>query len=249
MLEWPDTADARPEDFEELIIEPFLGFCVGWDGSSDDGEDVASGVENMRVVSGLQNVLCDFEPFVVVFGVVGGTEEVVDLFIGELVCEDLVCDLIDGRNCELNPARVGEEFVEVFEVWFVDNEFFLGKKKGIDRSVEFLVKVAAGRVSVIWVVVGVVSLGIEFVEAFDDVLFREVFGDVFDAVDKDGAFGIVELFVAEGPDIALFIADKDGDILPECRGGNEMVASDDVARKTVYKGFVFAVVKKIVELV
>ena len=125
----------------------------------------------------------------------------------------------------------------------------MGEKKGIDGSVEFLVKVAAGRVSVIWVVVGVVSLGIEFVEAFDDVLFGEVFGYVFDAVDKDGAFGVVELFVAEGPDVALFIANENGDILPERRGSDEMVASDDVARKTVYKSFVFAVVKKIVELV
>jgi hypothetical protein len=97
--------------------------------------------------------------------------------------------------------------------------------------------------------VGVVSLGIEFVEAFDDVFFGEVFGDVFDAVDKDGAFGIFELFVAEGPDVAFSKANKDGDILPERRGGNEVVASDDVARKTVYEGFVFAVVKKIVELV
>ena len=76
-----------------------------------------------------------------------------------------------------------------------------------------------------------------------------MFGDVFDAVDKDGAFGVVELFVAEGPDVALFIADENGDILPERRGSDEMVASDDVARKTVYKSFVFAVVKKIVELV
>lgn len=125
----------------------------------------------------------------------------------------------------------------------------MGEKKGIDGSVELLVKVAAGRVSVIRVVVGVVSLGIEFVEAFDDVLFGEVFGDVFDAVDKDGALGIFELFVAEGPDVTLFIADKDGDILPKCRGSNEMIAGDDIARKTVYKSFVFAVVKKIVELV
>ena len=125
----------------------------------------------------------------------------------------------------------------------------MGEKKGIDGSVEFLVKVMAGRVSVIWVVVGVVSLGIEFVEAFDDVLFGEVFGDVFDAVDKDGAFGVVELFVAEGPDVALFIADKDGDILPECWGSNEVVAGDDVASETVYESFVFAVVKKIVELI
>lgn len=194
-------------------------------------------------------MLCDLEPFVVVFDIVGGTEEVVELFIGELVCKDLICDLIDGRVGELEPAGVGEEFVEVFEVWFVDNEFFLGEKKGIDGSVEFLVKVAADRVSVIWVVVGVVSLGIEFVEAFDDVLFGEVFGDVFDAVDKDGAFGVVELFVAEGPDVALFIADENGDILPERRGSDEMVAGDDVASETVYKSFVFAVVKKIVELV
>ena len=142
--------------------------------------------------------------------------------------------MIDGRIGELKPARVGEEFVEVFEVWFVDDEFFLGEKKGIDGSVKFLVKIAAGRVAVIWVVVGVVSLGIEFVEAFDDVLFGEVFDDVFDAVDKDGALGVVELFVAERPDIALFIADEDGDILPERWGGNGVVASDDVARKTVY---------------
>lgn len=249
MLEWPDTADARPEDFEELVVEPFLGFCVGRDGSSDDGEGITSSVENMRVVGGLQNVLCNFEPFVVVFNIVGGAEEIIDLLVGEFVCEDLVCDLIDGCIGELKPARVGEKFIEVFEVWFVDNEFFLGEKKGIDGSVEFLVKVAAGRVSIIWVVVGVVSLGIEFVEAFDDVLFREVFGDVFDAVDKDGALGVVELFVAEGPDVAFFIADKDGDILPERRSGNEMVAGDDVARKTVYESFVFTVVKKIVELV
>ena len=194
-------------------------------------------------------MLCDLEPFVVAFDIVGGAEEIVELLVGELVCKDLVCDLIDGRVGELKPARVGEEFVEVFEVWFVDNEFFLGEKKGIDGSVEFLVKVAAGRVSVIWVVVGVVSLGIEFVEAFDNVLFGEMFGDVFDAVDKDGAFGIFELFVAERPDVALFIADKDGDILPERRGSDEMVAGNDVARKTVYEGFVFGVVKKIVELV
>ena len=53
MLEWPDTTDARPEDFEELVIEPFLGFLVGWDGSSDDGEGVTGGVEDMRVISGL----------------------------------------------------------------------------------------------------------------------------------------------------------------------------------------------------
>ena len=53
MLGWPDTADARPEDFEKQVVEPFLGFLVGWDGSSDGGEDVASGVENMWVVSGL----------------------------------------------------------------------------------------------------------------------------------------------------------------------------------------------------
>ena len=96
---------------------------------------------------------------------------------------------------------------------------------------------------------GVVSLGVEFVETFDDVLFGEVFGDVFDAVDKDGAFGVVELFVAEGPDVTFSKANKDSDILPERRGSNEVIASDDVARKTVYKGFVFAVVKKIVELV
>ena len=171
MLEWPDTADARPEDFEKLVIEPFLGFLVGRNGSSDDGEGVASGIENVRVVGGLQNVLCNFEPFVVVFNIVGSAEEIINLLVGEFVCDDLVCDLIDGRIGKLKPARVGEEFVEVFEVWFVDNEFFLSEKKGIDRSVEFLVKVAAGWVSVIWVVVGVVSLGVEFVEAFDDVLF------------------------------------------------------------------------------
>lgn len=53
MLEWPDTADARPEDFEKLIVEPFLGFLVGRDGSSDDSEGITSGVENMRVVGGL----------------------------------------------------------------------------------------------------------------------------------------------------------------------------------------------------
>ena len=194
-------------------------------------------------------MFCGFEPLVGVFEIVGGAEEIVELLVGELVCKDLVCDLIDGRVGELKPARVGEEFVKVFEVWFVDDEFFLGEKKGIDRSVEFLVKVAAGRVSVIWVVVGVVSLGIEFVEAFDDVLFGEVFGDVFDAVDKDGAFGVVELFVAEGPDVALFIANENGDILPERRGSNEMIVSDDVTSETVYEGFVFAVVKKIVELV
>ena len=194
-------------------------------------------------------MFCDLEPFVVVFDVVGGAEEIINLLVGEFVCEDLVCDLIDRRVGEFKPARVGEEFVEVFEVWFVENKFFLSEKKGIDGSVEFLVKVTAGRVSVIWVVVGVVSLGVEFVEAFDDVLFGEVFDDVFDAVDKDGALGVFELFVAEGPDIALFIADKDGDILPERRGSDEMVAGDDVARKTVYEGFVFTVVEKIVELV
>ena len=157
--------------------------------------------------------------------------------------------MIDGRIGELKPAGVGEEFVEVFEVWFVNDEFFLGEKTGIDGSVEFLIKVAAGWVSVIWVVVGVVYLGVEFVETIDDVLFGEVFGNVFDTVDKDGAFGVVELFVAERPDIALFIADKDGDILPERWGGDEMVAGDDAASETVYEGFVFAVVKKIVELV
>ena len=27
MLEWPDTADARPEDFEKLIVEPFWDFA------------------------------------------------------------------------------------------------------------------------------------------------------------------------------------------------------------------------------
>ena len=96
---------------------------------------------------------------------------------------------------------------------------------------------------------GVVSLGVKFVEAFDDVLFGEVFDDVFDAVDKDGTLGVFELFVAKGPDIALFIANKDGDILPERWGSNEVVAGDDVASETVYEGFVFAVVKKIVELV
>ena len=249
MLEWPDTADARPEDFEKLVVEPFLGFLVSWDGSSDDGEDVASSVENMRVIGGLQNMFCDLEPFIIVFNAVGGAEEIVDLLVGEFVCEDLVCDLIDGRIGELEPAGVGEKFVEVFEVWFVDDEFFLGEKKGIDGSVELLVKIAAGRVFIIWVVVGVVSLGIEFVEAFDDVLFGEVFDNVFDAVDKDGTLGVFELFVAEEPDIALFIADKDGDILPERRGSDEMVAGNDVASETVYKSFVFAVVKKIVELI
>lgn len=116
MLEWPDTADARPEDFKELVVEPFLGFLVVWDSSSDDSEIVASGVENMWVVSGLQNVFCDLEPFVVVFDIVSGAEEVVELFVGEFVCEDLICDLIDGRVGELKPAGVGEEFVEVFEV-------------------------------------------------------------------------------------------------------------------------------------
>lgn len=94
-------------------------------------------------------MFCDFEPLVVIFEIVGGTEEIIDLLVGEFVCENLVCDLIDGRIGELKPARVGEEFVEVFEVWFVDNEFFLGEKKGIDGSVELLVKVAAGWVSVI----------------------------------------------------------------------------------------------------
>ena len=70
-------------------------------------------------------MLCDLEPFVVVFNIVGGAEEIIDLLVGEFVCEDLVCDLVDGRVGKLKPARVGEEFVEVFEVWFVDNEFFL----------------------------------------------------------------------------------------------------------------------------
>lgn len=88
MLEWPDTADARPEDFKKLVVEPFLGFLVGWDGSSDDSEGVAGGVENMRVVGGLQNMFCGLEPFVVVFKVVGGAEEVVELFVGELVLEN-----------------------------------------------------------------------------------------------------------------------------------------------------------------
>ena len=194
-------------------------------------------------------MLCSFEPFVIVFNIVGGAEEIINLLVGELVREDLVYNLVYGCVGELKPARVSEEFVEVFEVWFVDNEFFLGEKKGIDGSVELLVKVAAGRVSVIWVVVGVVSLGVEFVEAFDDVLSGEVLDNVFDAVDKDGVFGVFELFVAEGPDVALFIADKDGDILPECRVSNEMIASDDVTSETVYKSFVFAVVKKIVELI
>ena len=112
MLEWPDTTDARPEDFEKLVVEPFLGFFIGWDGSSDDGEGVASCIENMRIVGGLQNMFCDLEPFVVVFNIVGSAEEIVNLLVGEFVCEDLVY----GRICELNPARVGEEFVEVFEV-------------------------------------------------------------------------------------------------------------------------------------
>ena len=76
-----------------------------------------------------------------------------------------------------------------------------------------------------------------------------MFDDVFNAVDKDGAFGIFELFVAEGPDVALFIADKDGDILPERRGGNGLVAGDNVARETVYEGFVLGAVEKVVELV
>lgn len=53
MLEWPDTANARPEDFEKLVVEPFLGFLVGRDSSSDDGEIVASGIENVWVVGGL----------------------------------------------------------------------------------------------------------------------------------------------------------------------------------------------------
>ena len=88
MLEWPDTTDARPEDFEKLVVEPFLGFLVGRDGSSDDSEIVASGVENMWVVGGLQNMFCGLEPFVVVFNIVGGAEEIVELFVGELVCED-----------------------------------------------------------------------------------------------------------------------------------------------------------------
>ena len=48
--------------------------------------------------------------------------------------------MIDGRIGKLKPAGVGEEFVEVFEVWFVDDEFFLGEKKGIDVGVEFLVE-------------------------------------------------------------------------------------------------------------
>lgn len=249
MLEWPNTTNARPEDFEKLVIEPILGFLVGWNGSSDDGKGVAGGPKYMRVVGGLQNMLCDLEPFVIVFNIVSGAEEIVELLVGEFVCKDLVYNLVYGCVGELKPARVGEEFVEVFEVWLVNDEFFLGEKKGIDGSVEFLVKVAGGWISVIWVVVGVVSLGIEFVEAFDDVLFGEVFGDVFDAVDKDGAFGVVELFVAEGPDVALFIADKDGDILPERWGSNGVVAGDDVTSETVYKSSVFAVVKKIVELV
>ena len=61
-------------------------------------------------------MLCDLEPFVVVFDVVGGAEEIINLLVGEFVCEDLVCDLIDRRVGEFKPARVGEEFVEVFEV-------------------------------------------------------------------------------------------------------------------------------------
>ena len=51
--ERPGATDAGPENFEELVIEPFLGFCILGDGSSDDGEDVAGGVENMRIVGGL----------------------------------------------------------------------------------------------------------------------------------------------------------------------------------------------------
>ena len=92
-------------------------------------------------------------------------------------------------------------------------------------------------------------MSVEIVETFNDFWFCEVFDNVFDAVNEDGAFGVVALFVAEGPDIALFIADKDGDILPECRGSNEMIACDDVASETVYESFVFAIAKKIVELV
>lgn len=52
MLKWPDVADARPEDFEELVVEPFLGFFVGGDCSSDDSEDVAGGPEDVWIVGG-----------------------------------------------------------------------------------------------------------------------------------------------------------------------------------------------------
>ena len=192
---------------------------------------------------------CDLEPFVVVFNIVGGAKEIVELLVGELVLENFAGDLIDGRVGELKPAWVGEEFVEIFDLVLVDDEFFLGEEKGIDGGVEFLIEEVDRREHFFDIDVEVDFLSVEIVETFNDFWFCEVFDDVFDAVDKDGALGVVELFVAEGPDIAFFVADKDGDILPERRGSNGVVACDDVARKIVYKSFVFAVVKKIVELV
>ena len=76
-----------------------------------------------------------------------------------------------------------------------------------------------------------------------------MFDNVFDAIDKDGAFGIFELLLVEVPEVAFFVSDVDCDILPKGWGGDGLVAGDDVARKTVYEGFVFGIVKKKVELI
>lgn len=53
----------------------------------------------------------DFKPFVVVFEVIGGTEEIVKLLVGEVVLKDLSCDFVKGCVGKFEPAGVGEEFV------------------------------------------------------------------------------------------------------------------------------------------
>ena len=142
VLKWPDTANAWPEYFKDLVIEPFLRFLIWWYSSSDSREDVAGSPENMMVIGGFENMLCDFEPFIVIFQVITGAEKIIKLLVGVFVLENVFEDLIQGFIGKLKPTGVGKELVEIFDLIFVDDELFLSKEKGINGGMEFLLEKA-----------------------------------------------------------------------------------------------------------
>lgn len=201
-------------------------------------------------------MLNNLEPLVVMTYGIAGTEEVVDLFVGEFVFEDSVKHDVVSFVSEFKPTWVVEELVEIFEVVFGYRNAFLGKKEGIDRCMEFLFEEIGGgedgfgvEFGWVWValvlavLISLVGLSVEFVEDVNDILFAEVVDDVLNTVNEDSAHSVFVLFLSEGPDVAFLITNVDGDILPGIWGGNRLIVCDNVADKAINKESVLGVFK------
>ena len=69
---------------------------------------------------------------------------------------------------EFNPTWIVEELVEIFELIFINGQFFLSEKEGIDRRVQFLFEKANGWNCVGWVEMRVFCLSVKSIQTFDD---------------------------------------------------------------------------------